>query len=429
MRMAALLAGVLALLGSALGAGSRTMAPVARLLFSSDRDGSDAIYLTNTDGARAVRVAAGTEPDWCGGRVVLVRSGDLFLANLDGTAEQRLTRTAVGEAHPTCSPDGTHVAFSRSETASGSDLYVLDLSSGRERRLTAIGTATQPAWSPAPGAAIAFVTNGRVAVMNDDGSDVRMLSRGPGIDANPAWLGESKVLFDRTVDGKTHVWFTGSGVDAAGAGPGEQLTGEPGDQQNPAFTSLTLPLPYVFQARDGEGDERIYASNVGGSVVELLTTGPGADIDPALEPPRPLCTCTGVEASLRVSSSPALRRQAAIRLTVHWTLHCSAAPTAVGACRGRVVLATPSGSLRLVGPSGRRSRQVMIACAGSTCRSTTSGTSVRLVGYGQAPARGRLVTSEVCTQGTRDVSVQKPMTYELSIDADGRPALRRRSGF
>ncbi|MEW6338114.1 MAG: DPP IV N-terminal domain-containing protein [Acidobacteriota bacterium] len=64
-------------------------------------------------------------------------AGDLVLVELDRWRLRRLTRTDEKESCPSFSPDGRRVAFVR-----GNDLWVVDLASGRESRLTRDGSDT-----------------------------------------------------------------------------------------------------------------------------------------------------------------------------------------------------------------------------------------------------------------------------------------------
>jgi TolB protein len=402
--------------------GSPPVKPTA-VLFSSNRSGIDAIYLTNTEGAPTSRVVAGTQPAWCGAKLAFVRSGDLFVAHLDGTAEEQLTQTAAVEAHPTCSPDGTQIAFSRSSANGGADIYSLTLRDHREHRMTFDGADTQPAWSPS-GRLIVFVAAGHLAVMNIDGSGLRKWAGGDGNDADPAWLGDdSKILFDRTSGGESHLWYTGIGF-----GPGLPLTHAPGDQRNPSFASLKSPLPVIFQAREGANDYHIYAMSFDGSSVKELTTGPGADTDPVVQPADQThgCECSSIGISLTASATPAARQQRRVRVVVHWALRCSPGYAITGECQGRVVLSLPKGQLRFAGAS-RRTR-VTISCNSSACGSITTGTAVEPIGYRRVPLRATLLVRRECKRGTRYLSVGKVTTYELRVDARARPSLRRRRG-
>ena len=69
------------------------------------------------------------------GDSLLLESGaDLYLLGLPGHGLRRLTETAAVEQDPKFSPDGTRIAFVR-----GFNLYLMDLSSGREQALTQDG--------------------------------------------------------------------------------------------------------------------------------------------------------------------------------------------------------------------------------------------------------------------------------------------------
>jgi dipeptidyl-peptidase-4 len=63
--------------------------------------------------------------------------GDIYLLELASSRFERLTRTAAPEVNARLSPDGRSVAFARNN-----DLYVLDVASRTERRLTADGSQT-----------------------------------------------------------------------------------------------------------------------------------------------------------------------------------------------------------------------------------------------------------------------------------------------
>jgi dipeptidyl-peptidase-4 len=69
-----------------------------------------------------------------GDSLLLVSKGDLYLLPLGSHKLRRLTRTGAEEEDPRFSPEGRHIAFERSL-----DLWVLDVATGRETRLTSDG--------------------------------------------------------------------------------------------------------------------------------------------------------------------------------------------------------------------------------------------------------------------------------------------------
>jgi dipeptidyl-peptidase 4 len=72
-----------------------------------------------------------------GRELLYAANGDLFLINERDGKWRQLTKTNFAERDPKLSPDGKQVAFYREW-----DLYTLDLSSGKETRLTTGGTET-----------------------------------------------------------------------------------------------------------------------------------------------------------------------------------------------------------------------------------------------------------------------------------------------
>ncbi|MCX7668724.1 MAG: hypothetical protein N2439_01455, partial [Anaerolineae bacterium] len=85
--------------------------------------------------------AAGA-PAAVGGRIVFQTAigGDIYLVNADGRGLRRLT----DGMDPALSPDGTRVAFARWGSPHG--IFVLDLRSGEERRITSANQPRSPAW-------------------------------------------------------------------------------------------------------------------------------------------------------------------------------------------------------------------------------------------------------------------------------------------
>ncbi len=77
------------------------------------------IWTVKPDGTDRHRLTTGVEPAWSpsGQQVAFVRKvgrqSELYVINIDGTGETRLTRTAAFENHPAWSPDGTKIAFAR----------------------------------------------------------------------------------------------------------------------------------------------------------------------------------------------------------------------------------------------------------------------------------------------------------------------------
>jgi dipeptidyl-peptidase-4 len=72
-----------------------------------------------------------------GKKLLIAAGGDLFIWRLDRSEAEQLTATPVAERDPKISPDGHYVAFRREH-----DLYVIDVASKTETRLTKDGSET-----------------------------------------------------------------------------------------------------------------------------------------------------------------------------------------------------------------------------------------------------------------------------------------------
>ncbi|MEQ1689714.1 MAG: protein kinase [Gemmatimonas sp.] len=102
------------------------------------------------------------------------------------------------------SPDGTQLAFIRTE-GERSDVYIVDDSGGGTRRVTASGVAFNPgvsgspAWSP-DGKRLAFLATvggvTRVRTVNTDGQDEREYAKAVA-NANVAWAPYQRILYQR----------------------------------------------------------------------------------------------------------------------------------------------------------------------------------------------------------------------------------------
>ena len=101
------------------------------LVFFSQRDGNDEIYLIDAKAARA------------------------------GESVLRLTENEANDFVPTWSPAGSRIVFASNRTEAGpAQLFVMDAGGYSVGQVTrGPGRATEPSWSP-DGARIAFTSNG-----------------------------------------------------------------------------------------------------------------------------------------------------------------------------------------------------------------------------------------------------------------------------
>ena len=150
-------------------------------------------------------------------------SDDLFLMTLNG-AERRLTGSPANEREPSCAPDGRSVVFA--SDASGSyQIHLLRLDGSAPVALTAsAGMSFAPVFSP-DGAQIAFVsTRGggvpTIWVMNADGSGQRQVTTELGRATSPSWSPDGRqLLYSSEQFGPWNIFLTVIGDEVEGEFP------------------------------------------------------------------------------------------------------------------------------------------------------------------------------------------------------------------
>ncbi|MEW6579896.1 MAG: hypothetical protein AB1435_11970 [Chloroflexota bacterium] len=148
---------------------------------------------------------------------------DLFLMTLSG-AERRLTGSPTNEREPSCAPDGRSVVFA--SDASGSyQIYLLRLDGSEPLALTtSAGMNFAPVFSP-DGAQIAFVSTRddgvpTIWVMNADGSGQRQVTTELGRDTSPSWSPDGRqLLYSSEQFGPWNIFLTVIGDDVEGEFP------------------------------------------------------------------------------------------------------------------------------------------------------------------------------------------------------------------
>jgi len=179
----------------------------SKIVFISDRDGNDELYMMDYDGHNQTRLTFNKVRDYMpvwssDGKVVAYTSyaeneAGLYIYNPYEGDRIRLPIKGTNYA-PAFSPDGKKLAFCSTQEDGNAEIYVATSNGKNLKRLTfnnAIDTA--PSWSP-NSREIAFTSDRsgspQIYVMDAEGSNVRRVSFGGTYHDAPAWSSSGDMI-------------------------------------------------------------------------------------------------------------------------------------------------------------------------------------------------------------------------------------------
>jgi TolB protein len=248
----------------------RQLSPGVKDIFQLDRDGANLLQLTDhksltlsptlaSDGRLAYMTYKGGAPEIWG----QLKAG--------GSHVKLYPRSGSPEGHcfaPTWSPDGKRMALVQGDRRGNSDIVVLDVETGRVRRLTDSNCInTEPSWNPA-GTQLAFTSDRegtpQVYLMEDDGSNVRRLTREGGYNASPAWSPNgSMIAYVSRFEGKFDLF-----VYKLGEGKSYQVTTGVASSESPSWSPDERRLVFSSGSRGGM---QLYTTDLSGNTLRRLT--------------------------------------------------------------------------------------------------------------------------------------------------------------
>lgn len=245
-------------------------APGVKELYRMDRDGAGLVQLTRYG---SLSLSPTVAPD---GRIAFVTykggSPQIWGQRVVGGAFERLypaAGTAVGLCNSPCfSPDGKRIAFVQGDRRGNSDIMVLDMATGRVRRLTdGFGINTEPTWNPS-GTQIAFTSDReggpQVYLMQDDGTSVRRLTTEGAYNATPAWSPKGDMIaYVSRFEGRFDLF-----VYKLGEGKAYQITTGVGTSESPSWSPDGRGL--VFSS-NRSGAMQLYSTSLDGRQVNRVS--------------------------------------------------------------------------------------------------------------------------------------------------------------
>jgi dipeptidyl aminopeptidase/acylaminoacyl peptidase len=242
-------------------------------IFTREADGTNPRAITDPPAGETYDVDPAWSPD--GSTIAFARSNargiSVFVVDADGRNQRELTDPSLSAQEPEWSPDGSMIAFS-----TGCDGIMVMRANGTGVRSVVPSDGNDcpvsPTWS-ADGTSLVFQNDGELFVVGVDGTDLRNLTKTfEAYEANPAWSPDGdRIAFVRAVDGdgSSEIWtMSPTGAD---------LTLVAGGELSPLFSAVWSPDGQYLLI---EHDEAVFRARPDGSDFRRLFAG----FEPAWQP-------------------------------------------------------------------------------------------------------------------------------------------------
>lgn len=193
---------------------------------------------------------------------------EIYVMNLDGTGQRRITNSPSNDISPSLSPDDTTLLFA-SDRSGNWEIYEVRTVGGEPRALTTgQGANSAPSWAMG-GTKVLFVStrdaiNGELYLMNPDGSGVQRVTRDSLVKDTPIMTPDGhSILMTVTEHGRR-----GIALVSLPGGQVRVLTSLDHNSMDPAPSADGTTVAF---ASDREGRFQIYTMTVQGEDVRRLT--------------------------------------------------------------------------------------------------------------------------------------------------------------
>jgi len=257
-----------------------------RLLFETNRDGNQEIYMMNADGSDPLNLTNSDSidfsPVWSPDRnSIAYNSGiggnaEIFILDLEDMRSINISNNPAKDWGPDWTSDGLQIVFF-TDRDGFSEIYTIQMDTFDTLRLTDSDTYDrQPTWSP-DGKQIAFSSDRdgewEIYLMDTDGKNITRLTNHEEFDLAPAWSPDGKMIsFASKQNGNWEIYLLDMITLEV-----KRLTDHPANDLNPVWSPDGQKI--AFQS-DRDGNLEIYIMNTDGSEPVNITNHPANDYNP-----------------------------------------------------------------------------------------------------------------------------------------------------
>jgi eukaryotic-like serine/threonine-protein kinase len=213
-------------------------------------------------------------------------NNEIYVMNFDGSNVRRLTNNKTEEINANWSPDGSRIVF-ESSTQMGveSDVWIMNADGANQQNLTNYpGQDMRPVFSP-DGARIAFGSNrnlndrreANVWIMNADGTNVKQLTTGAEFESDPNFSPDGeKIAFTKSMAGGVFdIWL----MNADGTKQTNLTATDTSDEALPVFSPDGTKIVYSTNFESFSPRYDLWVMSAKGDERRRVTSHPANDLE------------------------------------------------------------------------------------------------------------------------------------------------------
>lgn len=248
----------------------------SKIVFVSNRDGNEEIYMMDYDGRRQRRITINTWmdvlPSWSRDHEKILftsyrnNNPDLLMFHLYTGKTEFLSKQRANYCAD-WAPESNHIVYTSTKSGNA-ELYVRDMDTGRERRLTFnLVIDTTPNWSPS-GREIAFTSartgTPQIYIMDAEGTNVRRLTTEGNYHDSPEWSPDgTRIAFVSRIENRFDIFIYHVRTNSI-----TKLTENAGRNENPSWSPDGRHIVFTSNR---SGSHQLYLMDYDGANLKRLT--------------------------------------------------------------------------------------------------------------------------------------------------------------